>query len=74
MSYNGNDDIWKFGAICFKNVTIPEGARIAQFRIQLSQKANMWQKLRWLFSNKIRIKVVEDLGDNNRGGFGSTGV
>lgn len=72
-SYSGNMDEWKFAAIAFAPTTIPEGARICQFRIQLSQKATMWQKLKWLFSSKIEVEWVDNLDDNNRGGFGSTG-
>lgn len=72
-SFCGNDDVWKFGALAFRDTTIPEGARIAQFRIQLSQKANFWQKLRWLLSSRIKIVKVDSLSDVNRGGIGSTG-
>lgn len=72
--YQGNDDEWKFPAKAIKAVTIHKGDRICQFRIQLSQKATVWQKIKWLLSNGIHIEKVDDLGDNNRGGFGSTGV
>ena len=51
-----------------------QGDRICQFRIQLSQKATVWQKLKWLFSNGIKIEVVKGLSGSNRGGIGSTGV
>lgn len=73
-SYCGNDDEWRFPAIAFQSTTINEGDRICQFRVQLSQKATIWQKLRWLFSNKIELVSVDKLDGNNRGGFGSTGV
>lgn len=73
-SYSGNNDEWKFNAIPFRDGKINEGDRICQFRIQLSQKATMWQKLRWLFSSGIEIVEVESLSDEDRGGFGSTGV
>lgn len=72
-SYSGNEDEWKFPAIALKETTIHEGERIAQFRIQLSQKASFIQKLKWLFSTGIEIKVVDNLNNNNRGGIGSTG-
>jgi dUTP pyrophosphatase len=74
MSYSGNDDIWKFPAIAFKDITVFEGDRICQFRIQPSQKASVWTKIKWLFTNKIEFVEVEDLCNNNRGGFGSTGL
>lgn len=69
-SFSGNDDIWKMPVIATRNVTIPKGAPICQFRIQLSQKATMWQKLKWLFSSKIELVKVDSLEDENRGGFG----
>lgn len=72
-SYCGNNDEWRFPAIAFRDTVIPEGTRLCQFRIQLSQKATVWQKLRWLFSSKIEIEEVETLDGPDRGGFGSTG-
>lgn len=71
-TYCGNNDEWKLPVIAFNDTVIPANERICQFRIQLSQKATIWQKIKWLFSNKIEIKEVESLSDNNRGGFGST--
>lgn len=73
-SYCGPDDIWKFNAIALKPCTIKKGDRICQFRIQLSQKATIWQKIKWLFTNGVRIKVIHKFNDKNRGGIGSTGV
>ena len=72
--YNGNDDQWHYIASPMENASIKKGDRICQFRIQLSQKATMWQKLKWLFSSGIELVEVDDLGDDNRGGFGSIGV
>lgn len=73
-SYCGNDDEWKYPVIALRDTFINEGDRICQFRIQLSHKATMWQKLKWLFSSGIKIVEVESLDDNNRGGFCTTGV
>lgn len=72
-SYCSDNDEWKMPVLAIKNTTIPKGTRIAQFRIQLSQKASVWQKIKWLFSNKITIKKVDSLNNPERGGFGSTG-
>lgn len=69
-SYNSEKDEWKFPALATRDAFIPRGTRICQFRIQLSQKATVWQKLRWLFSNKIKIMEVEHLNNKPRGGFG----
>lgn len=38
-----------------RSTDIKAGTKIAQFRIQLSPKANIWQKLKWAFSRKIKI-------------------
>lgn len=73
-SYKGNDDEWKANVLGLKSVNIPEGERLFQFRITLSQKATIWQKIKWLFSNGIEIKEVQSLDNNNRGGNGSTGT
>ena len=72
-SYCGPEDVWKFNAIAMWDTQIPKGARIAQFRIFPSQKATVWQKIKWLFTRKIEFVKVDCLKDNNRGGFGSTG-
>lgn len=73
-TYSGNDDEWKFPALAMRDTKIEEGCRICQFRIQLSQKATMWQKIKWIFTSKIEIEYVDHLSDTDRGGFGSTGI
>lgn len=70
--YCGDKDIWKLNAVALKEVTIAEGSRICQFRIRPSQKAPFWVKLKWMFTNKITFVEVDELGNKNRGGFGST--
>lgn len=72
-TYIGDSDIWRFYAIAFDDVCIPAGTSIAQFRIDLSQRATVWQKLRWLFSNEPKIEIVQYLGNKSRGGHGTTG-
>ena len=57
-----------------RETTIEAGDRICQFRIQLSQKATFWQKLKWLFSSGIELVEVDNLNNKSRGGFGSTGI
>lgn len=73
MSYNSDKDEWKLAVIATRKVTIPKGTRIAQFRVQLSQKATWWQKIKWLFSSSIKLEKVDSLDNEERGGFGSTG-
>lgn len=72
-SYCGDTDEWKFPVIATKRTTINVGDRICQFRIQLSQKASLWNKLLWLLSSGIELERVEKLDSLSRGGFGSTG-
>ena len=59
-SYCGNEDIWKFPALATKDTLIRENDRICQFRIIEKMP-------------RIRIKEVDNLSNENRGGFGSTG-
>lgn len=73
-TYCGNNDEWKAPLVALRDTTVKEGERICQFRIQLSQKATVWQKIKWLFTSGIEIVEVEELpSKNDRGGFGSTG-
>jgi len=72
-SYHGNDDEWKFPAIPLRETCVLAGSKLCQFRIQLSQKATWKQKLNWLLSDGIELEQVDNLGNVNRGGFGSTG-
>ena len=58
-SYCGNNDIWGFPAYATKDIQIPANERICQFTI--IKKTNM------------TFNVVDDLGTEDRGGFGSTG-
>lgn len=73
-SYSGNNDEWKFPAIALKDTTIFPGEKICQFRIQLSQKATAWQKIKNLFYSGIKFIEVDSLDSTDRGGFGTTGV
>lgn len=73
-SYSGNDDQWHYVSAPMSNAHIKKGDRICQFRIQLSQKATIWQKIKWLLSSGVELVEVDDLNGVNRGGLGSTGV
>lgn len=70
--FQGNDNFWHFFGYALKDGNIKHGDKIAQFRIQLSQKATVCQKLKWLFSNGIEIQEVDNLTAPNRGDSGST--
>ena len=59
-SYCGDDDIWGFPAFAVRQTTIPKGSRICQFRLVAKAPA-VW------------FEEVAQLGNPNRGGFGSTG-
>lgn len=73
QSYCGPTDEWRFPYIVFKEGSINKGDRVCQFKIQLSQKATFWQKLKWLFTSNIKFEFVDDYDGVDRGGFGSTG-
>lgn len=73
QAYCGEDDQWMFPAITLRKTSIAANTRICQFRIQLSQKATICQKLKWLFTSGIEVVEVDSLEGENRGGLGSTG-
>lgn len=56
-TYNGDGDIWQMPVLATKEVWIPEGARICQFRIQEEQPV-------------LSFIEVTSLNNENRGGFG----
>ena len=60
-TYCGDNDIWMFPAYASRNITIPAGTRLCQFRIQKEQP-------------KINFESVDSLGTEDRGGLGSSGV
>jgi len=60
-TYKGDNDLWMFPAIAFRPTTIHLNDRICQFRIV--------QKMQ-----TIQIIEVETLGNDSRGGLGSTGI
>lgn len=60
-SYCGDNDQWMFPAIADEYTIIHKNDRICQFRIMEKQP-------------KLEFIEVEHLGDNDRGGFGSTGT
>ena len=74
LSYCGNEDQWMYPAISLRKTSIAQNTRLCQFRIQLSQKATLLQKLKWLFTSGIELVEVESLGNENRSGLGSTGT
>lgn len=60
-SYNGNGDVWNLLVYATRDAIIEKDERIAQFRILKNQPV-------------ISFSEVEDLGHEDRGGIGSTGV
>ena len=59
-SYCGNNDEWLFGAYATRRGEVKAGTRICQFRIMQIMPP-------------IRFIEVEDLGNADRGGYGSSG-
>lgn len=60
-SYKGDDDEWGLPVIALRDTKIYKNDRICQFRVLKRQP-------------EIEINVVNNLGNENRNGFGSTGV
>ena len=60
-SYCGDNDIWKMPVYAMRDTVISENDRICQFRIV--------EKMM-----DTELEEVEFLGNENRGGFGSTGI
>ena len=73
-TYCGPNDQWFIPIISTGEVNIKKGDRICQFRVQLTQSATFWQKLKWFLSSGVEFKVVDELYGNNRGGYGHSGV
>ena len=61
--YCGDNDWWNFGAYVIRSGQIKKNDRICQFRIQKQQPSVA----------ELNIETVEHLGNEDRGGFGSTG-
>ena len=59
-SYCGDDDMWRMPVYATRDTIIHVNDRVAQFRIIENQP-------------KIVFEEVETLGNDSRGGFGSTG-
>lgn len=72
--YNGDNDQWFIPVIAFRDTEIKKGDRVCQFRIVLSQKATVWQRIKDVFSGGVELEVVDYLGNSDRGGHGTTGV
>ena len=72
-TYCGEEDEWKMPLLSFEDIIINRGERIGQFRIELSQDAPWYAKLKWLFDGKVKLIEVDKLASKSRGGFGSTG-
>ena len=60
-TYCGNNDEWMMPVLATRETMIHKNDRICQFRIQKKQPT-------------IKFVVVDKLGDEDRGGFGSAGT
>ena len=60
-SYCGDNDQWLFAALAMRDTAIEAGDKICQFRIEKKME-------------HLDIIEVSELGNKNRGGFGSTGT
>jgi dUTP pyrophosphatase len=69
-SYCGDEDQWMYPAVTLRKTSIAKNSRLCQFRIQPSQKATLWQKVKWLFTSGVELVEVDSLGGENRRGLG----
>lgn len=60
-SYSGTNDIWYFPAVAIGSVDIKLNDRICQFRLNKIQ-------------DTVEFIEVDELDENDRGGYGSTGT
>ena len=60
-TYCGNDDEWGYPVYATRDITIPAGTRLCQFRINKKQPDLIFEE-------------VDSLSDESRGGFGSSGA
>ena len=60
-SYCGDNDIWRYPVYALRNTIIHKNDRICQFRIMKHQPT-------------IEFEEVDTLGNEDRNGFGTTGV
>lgn len=60
-SYKGDNDFWFFPACALRDTTIKFNDRICQFRIEKKQP-------------DVEFEEVDVLGNDDRGGHGSTGI
>lgn len=60
-AYCGNEDVWHLLVLATRDVIIPAGTRLCQFRILRNQPV-------------VDFTIVDNLSGENRGGFGSTGI
>lgn len=61
VEYCGEEDVWGVSALAMRDTVIHEGDRICHFRV-MSQMGD------------VEFVTVDKMGDQSRGGFGSTGV
>lgn len=73
-SYQGNNDQWMFPAVTLRKTSIAQNTRLCQFRIQLSQKASVWNKIKWFLASGVEFVEVDELDSEDRNGFGSTDI
>jgi len=60
-NYNGDEDQWYFSAYATRDTKVEKNDRICQFRIMQIQPTLLFEE-------------TDSLGNNNRGGFGTTGI
>lgn len=65
-TYSGDEDEWKLSVIALRDTFIPKGTKIAQFRFVKSMTDHDG-------TPSVKFREVDTLGNESRGGFGTTG-
>ena len=73
-SYKGDNDQWYMPMIALRETYIEAGSRVCQFRVVLSQRATLWQKIKYWLSSGVELVYVERLNSPDRGGLGHSGI
>ena len=70
-SYCGNDDVWSLPVYALRKTSIKKGDRLCQFRIIPNMDAG-FSPVNDPFTELVIVEV-DDLKNENRGGYGTTG-
>lgn len=62
-NHPANNEQWTYPVVSLRKTSIAKNTRLCQFRIQPSQKATVWQKLRWLLTSGIEFVEIDQAAE-----------